>query len=132
MIRFSARYPCPVCCGFDRMPRGEGIRCSGFIGDNPSWCRCSRPEHAGELPIDQRTDPPTYAHKLDGPCRCGTEHGVALPSLHPVSTSPPSIARRIVETYPYQDADGRVVYRAVRFEPKSFAPQHPTETGGWE
>ena len=81
------------------------------------------------LQLDTRTEPPTYLHRLDAACRCGTEHGVALAPRHPTAST---VTRRITQTYPYQDADGRVLYRQVRFEPKGFAPQHPTAGGGWQ
>jgi putative DNA primase/helicase len=111
------------------MPRGRGVRCAGFIGDDPNWARCERPEHAGELRLDERTTPPTYAHKLDGACRCGTEHGARVAAPRARNALP---ARRIVATYDYQDASGRVLYRVARLDPKGFLPQHINGTGTWE
>ncbi len=40
-------------------------------------------------------------------------------------------AKRIVATYGYRDADGRLVYEVVRFDPKSFATRRPDGNGGW-
>lgn len=129
MIRFTASHRCPVCDGYPELARGQGRRCAGFLSDDGAWAHCERDEHAGKLQLDTRTEPATYLHRLDAACRCGTDHGVALAPLNPPA---PAVSRRIVQTYPYQDADGRVVYRQVRFEPKGFAPQHPTADGGWQ
>ena len=39
---------------------------------------------------------------------------------------------RIVATYDYQDAAGKIVYQAVRFaEPKGFQQRRPDGNGGW-
>ena len=131
MIRYSAKYPCPVCGGHDQMERGKGLRCAGFVSDDPNWCRCTRPEHAGDLVADERTTPPTYAHKLTGECRCGTEHGSITATAHRTTTTA-APSRRIVATYDYQAADGKVLYRVARMEPKGFLPQHINGTGTWE
>jgi hypothetical protein len=131
MIRYSSRFRCPICNGCDSDERGAGKRCSGFLSDDPGWARCTRPEHAGELRLDERTSPPTYAHKLDGACRCGTEHGpqpLPIGNARRAATTP----RRVVATYDYQTADGRVLYRVARMEPKGFQPQHVNGTGRWE
>ena len=39
--------------------------------------------------------------------------------------------KRIVATYPYQDAQGRLLFEVVRFEPKSFRQRRPDGNGGW-
>jgi hypothetical protein len=39
--------------------------------------------------------------------------------------------KRIVARYPYRDEHGTLLFRAVRFEPKSFAQQRPDGRGGW-
>ena len=28
--RHTKDHPCPICGGFDRAPRGQGVRCGGF------------------------------------------------------------------------------------------------------
>jgi P4 family phage/plasmid primase-like protien len=74
--RYSARdaQPCPVCGGGADDPRGEGIRCIGFVSG--SYARCSREQYAKGVPLNQ--DGETYTHRLDWNCRCGTRH--AAPS----------------------------------------------------
>jgi Protein of unknown function (DUF3987) len=36
-----------------------------------------------------------------------------------------------VETYPYVDADGNLIFEACRFEPKDFRPRQPDGNGSW-
>jgi putative DNA primase/helicase len=38
---------------------------------------------------------------------------------------------RIVETYPYRDEAGTLLYQAVRYEPKHFKQRRPDGHGGW-
>lgn len=38
---------------------------------------------------------------------------------------------RIVATYDYRDEDGRLLYQAVRYEPKDFRQRRPDGQGGW-
>lgn len=40
--------------------------------------------------------------------------------------------RGIVATYPYRDAEGRVLFEKVRYEPKDFRIRRPNGNGGWE
>jgi hypothetical protein len=68
--RFSKDHPCPICDGHPGLPRGHGVRCTGY--QNGDYVRCSREERAGTLP---RNDDDTYSHLLTGPCRCGRTHG---------------------------------------------------------
>lgn len=37
----------------------------------------------------------------------------------------------IVETYDYTDAEGNLIFQAVRFEPKDFRQRRPDGNGGW-
>jgi hypothetical protein len=39
--------------------------------------------------------------------------------------------RKIVATYDYTDADGKLLYQVVRFDPKDFVHRQPGEIGGW-
>lgn len=39
--------------------------------------------------------------------------------------------RRMVAAYDYRDETGRLVFQAVRFEPKGFAQRRPGQGGGW-
>ena len=58
--------------------------------------------------------------------------GRTLPEERPIYASDNS-QRRIVDTYDYTDADGRLLYQTVRFSPKGFAQRRPDpdRPGGW-
>lgn len=40
-------------------------------------------------------------------------------------------AKRIVAEYDYEDADGRLLYQSLRYEPKDFCCRRPDGNGGW-
>jgi hypothetical protein len=132
MRRHTTASPCAVCGGYESMPRGQGKRCAGFSSDDGLWGRCERAEHAGSLPLDERTTPATYLHRIGGPCNCGQEHAAAMPAqnggAHTLRREP---ARRIVATYDYTAADGALLYQTVRYEPKGFCQRRPDGHGDW-
>ena len=39
--------------------------------------------------------------------------------------------RRLVKTYDYTDADGRLLFQVCRFDPKDFRQRRPNGNGGW-
>jgi putative DNA primase/helicase len=41
------------------------------------------------------------------------------------------LGRKPAVTYPYTDAEGELLYEAVRFEPKDFRPRQPDGNGSW-
>jgi hypothetical protein len=132
--RFTAHHPCPVCGGYDGLPRGEGVRCAGFRSEDGRWAHCTREEHAGGL--RQHVASLTYAHRLDIPCRCGRAHDAAPPrALPPASNGNAPAAQRgaLVATYDYWALDGRVMHRTLRYEPKEFRQcrPDPDRPGGW-
>jgi hypothetical protein len=112
----NAASPCPVCGGWDSMPRGQGERCSGFRSDDGEWIHCARPEHAGSI---ESNGAGLYAHRAKGPCRCGTEHGYQPPREEPEAV------------YDYHDERGILSYQVVRFPGKRFRQRRPDGSGGW-
>ena len=84
--RFSASDPCPVCGGHPGLPRGQGVRCAGFISSDGRYVHCTRPEAAGTLAAD-KAEPPTYAHLATGDCRCGQVHGEPFARYKPPAAS---------------------------------------------
>lgn len=72
--RHTRSNPCKICDGYAALPPGKGIRCAGFTSEDGVYEHCTREEYAGGLP-PTGASPITYAHKLQGPCACGTEHG---------------------------------------------------------
>ena len=119
--RFTRHQPCPICAGFDDAPRGRGERCFGFLSSDSKFANCTCPEFAGTSPCNENSQ--TFAHKLDGDCKCGTRHD---PSLAPLSTK-----KEIEAVYDYTDDQGQLLYQVVRFKPKRFAQRRPSGGGGW-
>jgi Protein of unknown function (DUF3987) len=107
------------------MPRGKGVRCTGILSDDGRWARCSREEHAGSVPLDERTTPAAYVHHIGGPCACGVVHQVAQPVRNGHVNRRGSGGRlgREVERYVYTDEQGHPLYCNVRYTPKDFRQQ---------
>jgi hypothetical protein len=101
--RFTKRQPCPVCGGHNQLPQGQGVRCYGFLSSDGRYCHCTREEHAHGLPQENGG---TYAHRLDGPCKCGQTHGGdPLPSNGHKPESPP---RRVIRQREWEVEPGIV------------------------
>jgi putative DNA primase/helicase len=123
----SQQSPCPICQGYDRMTRGQGVRCSGFVCEDSEYVVCTREEFAGSLsPLD--TQPPGYKHKLHGRCNCGTTHNPSLSIV--VSSKSKKQGRSVVAEYTYRNAEGRVAYQVLRYDDKSFSQRQP-DGGKW-
>lgn len=103
-VRFTAKEVCPICGGYEAMPRGQGKRCAGFLSGDRRYAHCSRGEHAGGL---SQEGGGTYAHRLDGPCKCGVTHGSFSTNGHAPVDAPKT-------RYDYRDADGKLLARHVR------------------
>lgn len=124
VLRYTPNTPCPVCGGNERLPRGHGQRCAGFLSGD--YAHCTREERSRGLPLDEKTNPPSYLHWLGGPCRCGEDHD---------STAVPSNGRRAlgatgreVAPYDYRDEAGALLYQNVRLHPKDFRQRRPDGT----
>ncbi len=117
--RHTRAHRCPVCGGADGDPRGKGKRCSGFTSADAEWAHCSRDELAGGL---EQEAGGTYAHRLHGPCKCGSTHG----------ESTRAVGREVVATYVYESERGAPLFRVVRTAGKGFLQQHPDGAGGWD
>lgn len=116
--RFTRAHPCPICKGYDNMPRGAGVRCAGFVSADGQYVHCQRPELAGGLQLVEGSA--TYAHRAAGPCRCGAEHAPA-----------PADVVRIRATYDYLDAGGKLLFQVVRKDPKGFSQRRPDLANAW-
>jgi len=55
--------------------------------------------------------------------------GLTMSDLFPKPSA--THERKIAATYQYQDAEGKLLFEVVRFEPKSFAQRRPDGKGGW-
>jgi len=118
MQRFKKDRRCPICGGCDGDARGKGKRCHGFLSEDGSYAHCAREEHAGGLGIEKGD---TYAHRLTGPCKCGTTHGSDERAWDGVECA-----------YDYRDERGTLLFQSVRLIPKSFRQRKPDGAGGWD
>ncbi len=123
--RFSKDHPCLICQGCDSDPRGQGVRCFGFLSDDGQWAHCTREEFAGSIQITLSSQ--TYAHRLNGPCKCGVTHG----ENPTTAIARPEPSRTPVDLYDYRDESGRVLFQVIRYDPKSFSQRRPDEKGGY-
>lgn len=55
----------------------------------------------------------------------------SAPASAAPAPKPTQPARRIVATYDYHDASGKVVFQKVRYAPKGFRQRRPDGRGGW-
>ena len=124
--RFRKDFPCPICDGYDAEPRGQGVRCYGFLSNDGEYAHCSTEEHARGLPLN--TNANTYGHRLIGDCRCGVRHDPRPPSTN---GNGPSSLGEIVATYDYRNEHNELVYQTVRTNPKGFFQRRPDGNGGW-
>lgn len=131
---FTSNNACPVCSGHRTLRRGQGVRCFGFLSDNGRYAHCTREEHANGLPFESESQ--TFAHFLEGECRCGRVHGNAPPTAparrrrKPAQGEPPKARDaswdRIEAVYEYTDERGAVQYGVDRLrEPKDFRQWTP-------
>lgn len=121
-LRHKRRRPCGVCGGGDDDPRGREKRCDGWTTEDAEWAHCSREELAGGIEADPNGR--TYAHRLHGPCRCGSTHGEAF------SGTLPRAADDIEATYDYRDERGNLLFQVVRKTGKRFLQRRP-DGDGW-
>lgn len=86
--RFSRDRSCPICNGHPILRSGHGVRCYGFLSSDGRYAHCTREDYAGGLQPEPSGG--TFAHRLDGPCRCGLTHGEPKSSANePSSTLSP-------------------------------------------
>ena len=122
--RFKRDRPCPICGGHADLPQHEGRRCYGYLSDDGRYAHCTRAEHAGRLERNGNAD--TFAHGLQGDCRCGVVHRVdpAPARPHPKgSQAPPSVWSyrhpqwgSPSQLWPYRYADGELAGYAARWD----------------
>jgi len=109
------------------------VRCAGFLSEDGEYAFCDRPDHAGNLELNENTNPPTFCHKMHGPCNCGIVHNPdrASSSGRKIQVKATANHKRIIAEYSYLDEHGRLAYQTVRYEPKDFIQRRPDETGKW-
>lgn len=122
---------CPICDGHKDKKQGHGERCAGYLSGDGEYAFCTREEYAGQLERNENTSPAAFCHKLYGPCKCGITHNPAKPS--PASNGhkrQQTGEKRIIAEFDYRDGNGKLVYQAVRYEPKGFSQRRPSG-GDW-
>jgi hypothetical protein len=124
--RFTKQHRCPICGGSEGDTRGRGERCFGFLSDDGLWAHCSRENYAGDVTINPSSS--TYAHRLNGACRCEIVHSNTQPNTN---DDKPNSPKQIVAAYDYKDRHEKVVFQVVRYQPKRFAQRHPDSDGDW-
>lgn len=117
--RNTRGHRCPICEGADGDPRHKGKRCNGFESSDGKYWHCQREEFAGRIEITKSSE--TYAHRMNGSCKCGQTHGAEVRSLDTFEAK-----------YVYRDEDGRHLFRVVRAPGKRFFQQSPDGAGGWK
>ena len=130
--RFTAQRRCPVCGGYDGMPRGAGSRCYGFTSGDGDWAHCTREDFANGLPLSPSSN--TYPHKLTGDCGCGVRHD---PRPRPSDNGRrPQVNRSKtpVATYDYRNENGDLRYQVLRYRyddngEKTFRVRRPDGHG---
>lgn len=110
--RFKRSNPCPVCGGGDDMARHKALRCSGYLSDDGRYAHCTRENNAGGL-LPTGATPPTYAHRLDAPCKCGTTHDPARAAA--AERDNPRTAP-VTRRYELRDAEGKIEAVHVRLD----------------
>lgn len=142
---WTAEDPCPICGGHERRPRGRGERCYGFRSSDGGYAHCSREEHGGALQPHRGGS--TFAHRLEGDCRCGLRHGQASGAdpirtqrkREPDAPKPWSIPPEHVQTHHRYDLGGVLEWELCRLwrharerygGAKGF-PRHRGPDGRW-
>jgi hypothetical protein len=109
-------------------------RLDGVKRRDDGWeARCpAHDDRHASLTVAEGTDGRVLVrcHAGDG---CTFEEIVAAAGLKPADLfeARESPSRREVASYDYEDADGALLFQAVRFEPKGFAQRRPDGRGGW-
>lgn len=126
--RYTRDRPCPICGGYDRVPRGKGVRCFGYFSDDSEWAHCTRGEHAGEIQPSDTSG--AYPHRLTSPCKCGQQHGAR--------TAMGGSAYQVTATYDYRGPEGGLLFQVLRkVHPltgeKAFVQRRPDPSSftGW-
>ncbi len=98
--------------------------------------KCHCPAHEDREPSLSVSEAPDG--KLLVKCHAGctaqeimAAQGLAVKDLYPADKPRKSGQGKIVATYDYTDADGKLVFQVVRFRPKGFRQRRPDGNGGW-
>jgi hypothetical protein len=78
--------------------------------------------------LDNRGEIIVYSHAGDDVIRCKdyVREKCGLPAWRKNT-----VVREVVETYPYTDAAGELLFQVLRYTPKGFSQRRPDANGGW-
>ena len=103
--------------------------------DGKGWKACcpAHDDHTPSLGISDGDDGRTLLH-----CRAGCTFervtaamGITAKDLAPATPSAAPEKPRIVATYDYTDAAGKLLFQVCRYDPKGFRQRRPDGNGGW-
>jgi hypothetical protein len=83
------------------------------------------------LSIGTGTDGRVLLHCHAGCAMADIVRAMGLSESDLFQDQPSAAAKVIAATYDYIDEDGRLLYQAVRYEPKGFCQRRPLEGGSW-
>ncbi len=108
MVRHTRRTPCAVCGGGDDLPRGKGVRCSGFTSDGGAWVRCTRMGDADGAELDDGCSPPAYKwrRREDGTYRPWTPTPPARTGRDPIPLHPRTASTLKIDTKTHERHEG--------------------------
>jgi AAA domain len=89
-----------------------------FAGDDPIVCRDYVRENAGLPAFQPRASKPR-------------QPDISIDAMVSAMADAATPQGRVVATYDYTDASGRLLYQVERWEPKNFTQRRPDGRGGW-
>lgn len=124
--RWTASSPCPICGGWDRLARGRGERCAGYLSSDGKFAYCTREEHS------------------HGAAGYSEKAAAWFHAVGPREETVPRGKRKAGEEpgtyechYDYQDEHGDLLFQVVRYRKpdgdKDFRQRtpDPKAPGGW-
>jgi RecA-family ATPase len=101
----------------------DGFLVHSFVGDDPIVCRDHVRSKAGLEP---------FKPNGGGRRRRASEATInALLAGATLSAESEPAKGHVVDTYPYPDEKGELLYQVLRYEPKGFSQRRPNGNGGW-
>ena len=93
-------------------------------------------KYVAKCPAHQDDKPSLELSKPNGKvlvhCFAGCAQSDVIAALRAKGVWPDiSTEKKIVATYDYPDADGKLIYQVVRYTPKDFRQRRPDDAGGW-
>jgi hypothetical protein len=108
----------------------SALEAAGSRRAGKDWTCPAHQDRKASLSVDEGRDGKALLRCHAG---CATQDVLAALRLDWPDLYPDSGKRRseIAATYDYTDADGKLVYQAVRYYPKGFKRRRPAPGGGW-